>query len=115
MGIRHHTLVALALTVLRPVSATYGIPSTLRRWQLYTHGDAEATDIANRLRDLVCELRRRWVSSSEIPRQLVHGDVRRSKVCSTVGDVPVFFDFGLAAQRPRVHDLAYTLAFTDVH
>ncbi|MCL5064985.1 MAG: phosphotransferase [Firmicutes bacterium] len=115
MGILHRTLVALELTVPRPVIATYGTPSTLRRWQQYTEaslqGDAEATDIANRLRDLVCELRRRWVSSSEIPRQLVHGDVRLSNVCSTVGDVPVFFDFGFAAQRPRVHDLAYALAF----
>ncbi|WP_369125225.1 phosphotransferase [Alicyclobacillus fastidiosus] len=73
--------------------------------------DSQATKIAQLLELLVRRLRRQRVSSSEIPVQLVHGDVRLSNVCPGVDGTTVFFDFGFSAQRPRVHDLAYALAF----
>ncbi|MCL6442732.1 MAG: phosphotransferase [Alicyclobacillus sp.] len=115
MGVLHRTLAALDVTVPRPLVATYATPATLRRWQQITEtavqGDSEATEIAHLLDKLVRRLRHQWVSSSEIPVQLVHGDVRLSNVCRGVDGTTVFFDFGFAAQRPRIHDLAYALAF----
>jgi Ser/Thr protein kinase RdoA (MazF antagonist) len=42
---------------------------------------------------------------------LVHGDVRLSNVRRTPDGETVYFDFGFLARRPRIHDLAYALAW----
>lgn len=115
MGLLHRILNALDVALPRPLVATYATPSTLHRWQRITEtavqGDAEAEEVARLLGVLVKQLNRYWVPSSEIPVQLVHGDVRLSNVCLGNDGKTVFFDFGFAAQRPRIHDLAYALAF----
>ena len=56
-------------------------------------------------------LRSQWVSAADLPVQLVHGDVRLSNVRQTPEGEPVFFDFGFLARRPRIHELAYSLAW----
>jgi Ser/Thr protein kinase RdoA (MazF antagonist) len=43
--------------------------------------------------------------------QLIHGDVRLSNVCRTLAGGTAYLDFGFLAQRPRIYDLAYALAF----
>jgi Ser/Thr protein kinase RdoA (MazF antagonist) len=49
--------------------------------------------------------------AARLPMQLVHGDIRLSNVCRTPEGKTVYLDFGFLAQRPRIHDLAYSLAF----
>jgi Ser/Thr protein kinase RdoA (MazF antagonist) len=125
MGVLHRALAAMEVCVPRPIAATFAPPGSLRRWLPVTeaavHGASEAADIARLVRDCVRRLRPRWVPAAELPVQLVHGDVRLGNVCRTPagttgqpGDTksaPVYLDFGFLARRPRVHDLAYSLAF----
>jgi len=115
MGALHRALAGLDLQVPRPLVATYAPPSSLRRWLPITEaavqGDPEAADVARFLHSLVRQLRRQWVSATALPVQFVHGDVRLSNVCRTVEGRTVYFDLGFLARRPRIHDLAYALAF----
>jgi Ser/Thr protein kinase RdoA (MazF antagonist) len=123
MGTLHRALARLDLAVPRPLVATYAPPGSLRRWLPVTETavqeDPEAVEIARLLRVLVRQLRAQWRPAAELPTQYVHGDVRTSNVCRTLEGRTVYFDFGFLAWRPRVHDLAYALAFMllalDVH
>jgi Ser/Thr protein kinase RdoA (MazF antagonist) len=59
----------------------------------------------------VRQLRSQWLPASELPLQFVHGDVRLSNVGQTLEGKTVYLDFGFLAWRPRIHELAYALAF----
>jgi Ser/Thr protein kinase RdoA (MazF antagonist) len=115
MGALDRALAGLELPVPRPVYATYGPPSTLLRWLPVTEsaarGDPEAAGIARLLRELVRRLRTQWVPATALPVQLVHGDVRLGNVCRTPEGKPLYLDFGFLARRPRVHELAYAIAW----
>jgi Ser/Thr protein kinase RdoA (MazF antagonist) len=115
LGHLHRELTTLERTVPRPLVATYAPPGTLRRWLKVTEaavaGDHAATDGARHLRDLVGRLRRHWLPASRLPQQLVHGDVRLSNVGRTPDGTTLYLDFGFLAVRPRIHDVAYALAF----
>jgi Ser/Thr protein kinase RdoA (MazF antagonist) len=115
MGTLDHALKQLDLPVPCPDYGTYAPPSSLRWWLPVTEtavrGDPEAADVARCLRALVRQLRRQWLPETELPMQLVHGDVRLSNVCRTAEGRTVYFDFGFLAWRPRIHELAYALAF----
>ena len=90
-----------------------GVP--LRRWVPVTVAaigdDPETAELARLLGALTRRLRRQWVPASALPVHLVHGDVRLSNVRRTPDGRTVYLDFGFAARRPRVQDLAYALAF----
>lgn len=125
MGVLHRALAAVDIPVPRPIAATFAPPGSLRRWLPVTEaavqGDAEAADIVRLVRDCLRRLRRRWAPAADLPVQLVHGDMRLGNVCRAPGEATgalgdtdsntVYFDFGFLAARPRVHDLAYSLAF----
>jgi Ser/Thr protein kinase RdoA (MazF antagonist) len=115
MGALHRALAGHDLKVPRPLVATYAPPGSLRRWLPVTEGavqgDPEATDITQLLRSLVRQLRRQWVPVTRLPTQFIHGDVRLSNVCRNTEGRTVYLDLGFLARRPRVHDLAYALAF----
>jgi Ser/Thr protein kinase RdoA (MazF antagonist) len=115
MGYLHRALAALDLSVPRPLIATYAPPGTLRRWLPVTEaavqGDPQAREIARLVRDLVGRLRRQWLPATGLPMQLVHGDVRLTNVCRAPEGKPVYLDFGFLAWRPRIHELAYSLAY----
>ena len=115
MGKLHSALATLNLTVPRPLVATYASPGSLLRWLAVTEvavqGNSEAVDVARFLRKLVRRLRIQRLPASQLAQQLVHGDVRLSNVCQTLEGEIVYFDFGFLAHRPRIHDLAYSLAF----
>jgi Ser/Thr protein kinase RdoA (MazF antagonist) len=99
----------------RPVVATYGPPSSLRRWLAMTTAavstDAQAVALAAEVGELVRRLDRQWVPPSSLPRHVVHGDVRLGNVAVAPAPdgAPVYLDFGFAAVRPRIHELAYSL------
>jgi len=115
MGTLHGALRNLDLAVPRPRVATYAPPGSLRRWLPVTEtavqGDPDAAEVARLLRALVQQLQRQWQPTTELPMQLVHGDVRLSNVCRTADGRTVYLDFGFLARRPRIHELAYALAF----
>jgi Ser/Thr protein kinase RdoA (MazF antagonist) len=115
IGTLHRALRTLDLAVPRPLVATYAPPGSLRRWLPITEaavrGDPEAAGVARLLRALVRRLRRQWVPATELPVQLVHGDARLSNLCRAADGGTVYLDFGFLARRPRIHELAYALAF----
>ena len=115
MGRLHSALSALDLTVPRPLVATYAPPGSLRRWLRVTEAavqhDSEARDIVRRTDGLLKRLRNQWAPATRLPRQLVHGDVRLGNVCRSPEGETVYLDFGFLAIRPRIHELAYSVAF----
>jgi Ser/Thr protein kinase RdoA (MazF antagonist) len=114
-GDLHRVLARLDLAVPRPLVATYAPPGTLRRWLKVTEkavqGDPKAAEIVQHVRALVRQLRGQWLPASELPTQFVHGDIRLGNVCRTADGKTVYLDFGFFARRPRIHELAYALAF----
>lgn len=116
MGALHQALAPLNVAVPHQLGATYAPPGSVRRWLPVTEAavraDPEARDIAQLVRDLARRVRRRWVPAADLPVQLVHGDMRLSNVRRTPAGETVYFDFGFLAKRPRIHELAYALAFT---
>jgi Ser/Thr protein kinase RdoA (MazF antagonist) len=114
-GTLHRAMAGFDLPVPRPLVATYAPPASLRRWLPVTEaavqGDPEAAEIARLLRDLVRALRRQWLPAATLPLQLIHGDASLRNICQTVEGRTVYLDFGFLAVRPRVHELAYALAF----
>jgi Ser/Thr protein kinase RdoA (MazF antagonist) len=115
IGALHAALAQLDLAVPRPLVATYAPPGSLRRWLPVTeaavHADPEAADVARLLRALVRQLGSQWLPAAGLPLQLVHGDARLSNICQTMDGRIVYLDFGFLARRPRIHELAYALAF----
>jgi Ser/Thr protein kinase RdoA (MazF antagonist) len=59
----------------------------------------------------VQQLGKQWLPETQLPLQLVHGDVRLSNVCRIGENRALYLDFGFLARRPRIHELAYSLAF----
>ncbi|MFI1094437.1 phosphotransferase enzyme family protein [Streptomyces sp. NPDC020917] len=115
LGRLHRVLASLDLTVPRPAVATYGPPRSLRRWLAVT-GPAvahhpEATRTVARVRRLVARLDTRWVPATALPVHPVHGDAKTGNIVADAQGAAVYLDFGFAAVRPRVHDLAYALAW----
>jgi Ser/Thr protein kinase RdoA (MazF antagonist) len=115
LGTIHRALAGTGVTVPRTYFATYGPPSSLLRWLPVTEaavwGDPEAEEIVRRIRTLVRQLRAQWIPATELPTQLVHGDLRFGNVSVTPENTTAYFDFGFLAHRPRIHDLAYALAW----
>ena len=115
IGSLHRALATIQVAVPQPRVAIYAPPGTLRRWLPATEaavsGDPEAEEVARLLHALVGRLRARWVRETALPVQLVHGDGHLRNVCRTPTGQPVYLDFGFLAHRPRVHELAYALAW----
>jgi Ser/Thr protein kinase RdoA (MazF antagonist) len=115
MGALAGALASLDVSLSRPLYATYAPPGKLRRWvpvaEAAMRDDPEATDLARLLADLTRQLRRRWVPADALPVQLVHGDVRLSNVRRAPEGGTLYLDFGFAAHRPRVHEVAYAVVF----
>lgn len=99
----------------RPVIATWATPSSLGRWLAATSAavadDREATRVIEELSALSRTVARRWVPSRDLVCQVVHGDGKANNLPRTAAGEVVVLDFGFAARRPRVHDLAYSLSW----
>jgi Ser/Thr protein kinase RdoA (MazF antagonist) len=98
-----------------PAHATYATPAFLRQELAWTGprvaGDAHASAFVDRLAALVDRLEPLRPPEDELTQLVVHGDVRLGNVVHGDDGRDVFFDFGFAAVRPRVHDLAYSLSW----
>src|SRR5207248_1706134 len=103
---------AARLELPAPGVATYASPAELRASMHATStavsSDEHAAAIAKQVSDMVDVLDRQWVRPESLPEQLVHGDIRLGNLTQTVNG-PAYFDFGFAARRPRIHELAYSL------
>jgi Ser/Thr protein kinase RdoA (MazF antagonist) len=114
IGRLHHAIErgAARLDLPVPEVATYATPEELRavihQTALAVSDDVHAAAIAARVREMIEALERQWISPENLPQQLVHGDIRLGNVAQTATDV-AYFDFGFAARRPRIHDLAHSL------
>lgn len=113
MGRLHRHTADVPVRLPRPQVSTYGPPSSLRTWLRVTEAavgqDPEARSLVERTRALVRRLEARWIPATRLPRRVIHGDVRLGNVATTVDGDAAYFDFGFAADRPRIHELAYSL------
>lgn len=109
MGSLHAEFRTVTLPVPRPAIGHWVSPATLRRWIersiTAAHGDPEALSAAIEARQLIRRIERGW---PRLPNQLVHGDIKTENLARTSTGRTVHFDFGAAAYRPRIHDLAFT-------
>lgn len=114
-GRLHRTTRILRLRLPLPAVATYGPPTSLRRWMAVTEDRVEHSvtgrSLARWANTLIRKMARQWVPATRLPCQIIHGDVRLANVRATVERDPVYLDFGFAAYRPRVHEFAYALAW----
>jgi Ser/Thr protein kinase RdoA (MazF antagonist) len=114
MGRLHRAITEGAVRELPvPRVATYASPAELRMWidatSVAVRVDEHAAGIAAQVTAMVGDLERRWTSAEHLPQQIVHGDIRLGNVTRTGTADAAYFDFGFAAQRPRIHELAYSL------
>jgi Ser/Thr protein kinase RdoA (MazF antagonist) len=102
-----------SLAIPEPDVATYATPPELRRWMAATSvavgGNEEAAAIAAEVRALIETLEQQWIEPQRLPQQLVHGDGRLGNFAQIPNGETAYFDFGFAARRPRIHELAYSL------
>ena len=113
-GRLHRVLRAVDPAIVpRPAIATYGPPSSLRRWLAVTRGAVSghpaAEQTAAQLEGLVRRLARQWQPANRLPAHLVHGDLRLGNAVLTGSGQAAYLDFGFTGLRPRVHELAYSL------
>ena len=115
LGRLHHSLAALDVSVPRPLVSTYAPPGSLPRWlavaERAAQHDSTARDVVRRARRLLGPLRTQWIPGPSLPTQLIHGDGKLSNIRWTATGEPAYLDFGFAAVRPRIHDLAHSLAW----
>jgi Ser/Thr protein kinase RdoA (MazF antagonist) len=115
LGRFHRSVLDADMVLPRSLAATWAPPGSLARWLKVTvpvlSVTSEGSQVAHRLSVLTSRVRRMWIPPASLPAQVVHGDFRLGNLTRSPMGLPVVFDFGFADRRPRVHDLAYSLAF----
>ncbi|HEY3606481.1 MAG TPA: phosphotransferase [Pseudonocardiaceae bacterium] len=106
IGELHRAMSAYTRPRPRPQIRTCVSPRTLRRWLNLNHAAGRA-DTA----ELIGMLRRQWVPSNILPTHLIHYDAHPDNIRQTA-NTPCYLDLGGAAPGPRIHDIAYALAYT---
>ncbi|GAB3418848.1 phosphotransferase enzyme family protein [Flindersiella endophytica] len=116
MGTIHRVLATTDVELPRPLHTHYAAAGTLRSWIPPTNAAArdhpEATAAAEGLDVVTRRIRNRWVPPSQLPTQLVHGDLKLENVLRAPTGRTIYLDFGHSARRPRIHDLAFALTHT---
>lgn len=100
--------------ISRPRVSTYGPPSTLRGLLARLAGRLSVPEARQQAAAVAAQVRRLdrlWVPATQLPGLLVHGDARLENLTLTGTGVPLVLDLGFTAVRPRVHDLAYAMAW----
>jgi len=115
IGALHRELSAVDVLLPAPLISTYASPETLLRWftvaERSFRDDASALASMTRVRSLLTTLRRHWTPARRLPRQMIHGDARLGNFRLRPAGETVIHDFGFAAHRPRIHELAYSLTY----
>ena len=115
LGRVHRTWRSAPVVLPRPRESTYGPPGSLFRYLLYgrarVRDDPAAAAALERVNRLSRSLAQVWTPARSLPCQLVHGDARLGNVAVRPDGAALVLDLGFAAFRPRVHDLAYTMAW----
>jgi Ser/Thr protein kinase RdoA (MazF antagonist) len=103
IGELHRAMSAYTRPRPRPQIRTCVSPGTLRRWVNLNHAAGKA--------ELVRMLSRQWVPSNTLPTHLIHNDAHPDNIRQHANS-PIYLDLGGAAPGPRIHDIAYALAYT---
>lgn len=115
MGKLHWNLSRAKVDIPQPCVATFAPPWSLMRWLKVTEaavaGSLEGARLVAEMWHSVRLLERCWIPSSRLVVHLIHGDMRLSNIVQTAAGNTVYLDFGFAANRPRVYDVAYALVF----
>jgi len=115
LGTFHRIVASCEIVLPRNLAATWAPPGSLARWLQVTVPALSETEegslAAHRLGTLTNGVRRLWVPLTLLPTQLVHGDFRLGNLVRSPLGQPIVFDFGFADRRPRIHDVAYSMAF----
>jgi Ser/Thr protein kinase RdoA (MazF antagonist) len=115
IGRLHRALSQQGIKVPRPAVSTFAPPGSLRRWLGVTEqavkDDTAARSIIGQTRRLLGPLTAEWVPASMLPTQLIHGDGKLSNIRRAPSGATAYLDFGFSATRPRIHDLAHSLAW----
>ena len=113
MGRLHRAISETTVDLPIPRVATYAPPDDLRTWINATSAavavDEHAAMIAAEAAAMVNDLEQQWVHAERLPQQVVHGDIRLGNLTVTEATDAAYLDFGFAAYRPRIHELAYSL------
>lgn len=115
IGRLHSALAAATQRPPRPRVTSYVSPRTLHRW-LEANRAAGLPRLAEPgvfadLQELLRMLRRQFVPSDRLPTHLIHGDAHPDNIRQTANGEPLFLDFDGVTTAPRIHDIAYALAF----
>lgn len=113
LGVLHRHLATFEGVVSASVAATWAPPGSLQRWLAVTlpalTDDAEA--LATRVVTVARHVRQSWIPPLRFPHQVIHGDARLGNLRRRLDGSTVVLDFGFANHRPRIADIAYSLAF----
>jgi Ser/Thr protein kinase RdoA (MazF antagonist) len=115
IGRLHRRLSGLNVPIPKPAVSTFAPPGSLRRWlrvtaQVVKDDPAGRSTVAHTQR-LVRLLGAQWIPGRALPTHLIHGDGKLSNIRCTPNGETAYLDFGFAASRPRIHDLAHSLAW----
>jgi Ser/Thr protein kinase RdoA (MazF antagonist) len=108
IGSLHRAMSTLHQARPRPQIRTCVSPRTLRRW-FDLNRAAGKPDAADE-EELIRMLRRQWVPWDRLTTHLIHNDTHPDNIRQKSGR-PFYLDLGGAAPGPRIHDLAYALAY----
>lgn len=114
MGRLHRVLASADFDLPRPVDSIWAPPSTLRRWisvaEPTVRNDPRAYEALRHMKRLIATLRAQWIPATALPNQPIHGDFHLGNIGRAESTDMLYLDFGCAARRPRIHDLASSLA-----
>jgi len=115
LGDVHRQLATIDLHVPSPLVSTYASAATLTRWigvaGLAFEHDDDLEEAFTRVRLLVRRLAGAMTPATALPRHLIHGDARLGNLRVGTDGETVVHDFGFSALRPRVRDVAYSMAY----
>ena len=115
IGRLHHALPSIEQAPPRALVSTCVSARTLRRWLSRNvaagHPAFRQRGIAEELTEQISMLERTRTEPNRLPRRLIHHDAHPDNMQQTADGTPFYLDLGGVAAGPRIHDIAYALAY----